>query len=109
MLIVLAFPAIVKLQTSWRFVSSSSPVRHDHGHRLVVKTAALVAELQNLHAQNVASELNILERGFSADKLSDDILCLWSLPPDVSVIKDQFWSQHLDRPGSIVLLYNLHF
>ena len=45
------------------------PVRHHHGHRLVVETAALVTELQNLHAQNVASELHILERGFSGDDI----------------------------------------
>ena len=55
------------------------PVRHHHRHRLVVETAALVTELQNLHTQNVASELHILERGFSADKLSYDILRLLSM------------------------------
>ena len=55
------------------------PVRHRHRHCLVVETAALVTELQNLHTQNVASELHILERGFSADKLSYDILRLLSM------------------------------
>ena len=70
----------MKLQTSRRFDSSSSPVRHHHGDRLVVETAPLVTELQNLHTQNVASELHILERGFSEGTiLSYDVCCVWLL------------------------------